>query len=67
MPEFGTGREGAFEIRLKIRIIPEYCVPYALHLFVFRRETPSVGAMVARAVELNDGGEEENDEDNQDE
>jgi hypothetical protein len=39
----GTAAENRFESRTKMMIMPEYAVPFALHLLSFRRETPSAG------------------------
>lgn len=39
----GAVAEHNFESRTKMMIMPEYAVPFALHLLSFRRETPSAG------------------------
>ncbi len=39
----GRTQEQNFEKNVKMLIMPEYCVPYAIHLLCFRRETPSAG------------------------
>jgi hypothetical protein len=39
----GAAAEHKFETRTKMMIMPEYAVPFALHLLSFRRETPSAG------------------------
>ena len=39
----GAAVEHRFETSTKMRIMPEYAVPFALHLLSFRRETPSAG------------------------
>ena len=39
----GAAAEHRFESQFKMMIMPEYSVPYALHLLAFRRETPSAG------------------------
>lgn len=43
----GKEAEKNFENRLKMKLMPEYCVPYALHLLSFRHETASAGGTVA--------------------
>eukprot|EP00804_Cyclotella_cryptica_P029241 CCRYP_011675-RB/>CCRYP_011675-RB protein AED:0.01 eAED:0.01 QI:1427/1/1/1/1/0.75/4/248/1365 len=44
----GREAEKNFESRLKMKIMPEYCVPYAFHLLAFRHETPgAAGALNA--------------------
>jgi len=42
----GRGAERNFEARLKMKLMPEYCVPYALHLLAFRHETASAAGML---------------------
>lgn len=37
----GQEAEQHFELHMKVRLMPEYVVPYAFHLLAFRRETPS--------------------------
>jgi len=39
----GAAAEHRFESYFKMLLMPEYSVPYALHLLSFRRETPSAG------------------------
>lgn len=39
----GPVSEQRFENEFKMLLMPEYAVPYALHLLSFRRETPSAG------------------------
>lgn len=39
----GRDAEKQFESKFKMMLMPEYAVPYALHLLAFRRETPSAG------------------------
>ena len=39
----GAAAEHRFESCYKMMLMPEYSVPYALHLLSFRRETPSAG------------------------
>jgi hypothetical protein len=39
----GPASELKFEKQFKMLLMPEYAVPYALHLLSFRRETPSAG------------------------
>jgi len=51
----GRSAEKHFESRLKMKLMPEYCVPYALHLLAFRHETGSVAGTLA--------GENDSDED----
>lgn len=41
-----------FESRFKMLVMPEYTVPYALHLLAHRRETPEAGASVAAGEEF---------------
>ena len=43
----GKDAERNFERFLKKKIMPEYSVPYAIHLLSLRRETPSAGGIVA--------------------
>jgi hypothetical protein len=42
----GKDAERNFERILKKKIMPEYCVPFAIHLLSLRRETPSAGGIV---------------------
>jgi hypothetical protein len=39
----GSDAEKKFEAQMRVRLMPEYMVPYAFHLLAFRRETPSTG------------------------
>jgi len=39
----GKAGETYFENELKLKLMPECAVPYALHLLSFRRETPCIG------------------------
>ena len=39
----GDNAERRFESTIKVALMPEYIVPYAMHLLAFRRETPHVG------------------------
>ena len=60
----GKDAERNFENYLKKKIMPEYSVPFAIHLLSFRRETPSAGGIVAGmpgATQL--AGDESGDED----
>lgn len=43
----GKDAETNFDKYLKKKIMPEYSVPFAIHLLSFRRETPSAGGIVA--------------------
>ncbi|KAI2499667.1 mitotic sister chromatid cohesion [Fragilaria crotonensis] len=43
----GKDAEMNFDQYLKKKIMPEYSVPFAIHLLSFRRETPSAGGIVA--------------------
>lgn len=43
----GRSAEKNFESRLKMKLMPEYCVPYALHLLAFRHETASAAGTLA--------------------
>lgn len=43
----GRAAENNFEKRLKRKLMPEYIVPYALHLLAFRRETASAAGTLA--------------------
>jgi hypothetical protein len=42
----GQQAEINFDRVLKKKIMPEYCVPYAIHLLSLRQETPSAGGIV---------------------
>jgi hypothetical protein len=53
----GRIAEKNFENRLKMLLMPEYSVPYALHLLVFRRET----AFAAGTLMENNDSEDEGD------
>jgi len=55
----GRSSERKFETQWKRRLMPEYCVPYALHLLAFRQETASVAGTLA--------GENDSDQDVADE
>ncbi|KAL7553699.1 hypothetical protein ACHAWF_017019 [Thalassiosira exigua] len=60
----GRSAEKNFETRLKVRLMPEYCVPYALHLLAFRHETASAAGTLAgenddSASDVSDEGDEE--------
>jgi hypothetical protein len=51
----GRDAEKNFENKLKMKIMPEYCVPYAMHLLAFRHETPgTAGALNADDSLLDD-------------
>jgi len=43
----GKAAEKNFENNLKMKLMPEYCVPYALHLLAFRHETASAAGTLA--------------------
>ena len=43
----GSEAERQFELRFRTMLMPEYAIPYALHLLSFRRETPSAGGTEA--------------------
>lgn len=43
----GREAERNFENNLKKKLMPEYCVPYALHLLAFRHETASAAGTLA--------------------
>jgi len=43
----GKKAEEKFESSLKMLLMPEYAVPYALHLLSMRKETPSAGGVAA--------------------
>ncbi|KAL7541882.1 hypothetical protein ACHAXR_011327 [Thalassiosira sp. AJA248-18] len=43
----GRSAEKEFERRWKMKLMPEYCVPYALHLLAFRSETASAAGTLA--------------------
>jgi hypothetical protein len=43
----GKAAEKNFENNLKKKLMPEYCVPYALHLLAFRHETASAAGTLA--------------------
>jgi hypothetical protein len=43
----GKDAERNFENNLKKKLMPEYCVPYALHLLAFRHETASAAGTLA--------------------
>lgn len=38
----GPDAEQQFERQMKVKLMPEYVVPYAYHILAFRKETPSV-------------------------
>jgi len=42
----GKEAERQFEYNLKMKVMPEYAVPFAIHLLCLRRETPSAGGSV---------------------
>lgn len=46
----GPDAELQFEMGMKLRLMPEYVVPYAFHLLSFRRETPLGSGHVAERV-----------------
>lgn len=50
----GRAAEKHFETRLKMLLMPEYCVPYALHLLAFRHETASAAGTLAGEKESDD-------------
>mmetsp|Transcript_210 Transcript_210/g.393 ORF Transcript_210/g.393 Transcript_210/m.393 type:complete len:1914 (-) Transcript_210:1028-6769(-) len=50
----GRSAEKNFESRLKMKLMPEYCVPYALHLLAFRHETASAAGTLAGENESDD-------------
>jgi hypothetical protein len=51
----GRMEEKNFENNLKMRVMPEYSVPFALHLLAFRHETPgAAGASNADDSMLDD-------------
>lgn len=62
----GRSAEKNFESNLKMLLMPEYSVPYALHLLAFRHETASAAGTLAgenesesENEEMADGGDEE--------
>ena len=56
----GREAEKNFENRLKMKIMPEYCVPFALHLLSFRNETVSAaGTLAANNSSYEDLADEE--------
>ena len=60
----GRKAEKNFEDNLKKKLMPEYCVPYALHLLAFRQETASAAGTLAgenddSASDVSDAMEEE--------
>jgi len=44
------GAERMFEERYKMLLMPEFAVPFALHLLSFRRETPSAGGTAIAGI-----------------
>jgi hypothetical protein len=61
----GKKAEENFETRLKMLLMPEYAVPYALHLLSIRRETPSAGGVAAGVpglTQIHSSSTEEDDE-----
>ena len=55
----GRNAEKNFENRLKMLLMPEYSVPYALHLLVFRKETAIAAGTSAGKNFSNDEDEED--------
>ena len=55
----GKAAERNFENNLKKKLMPEYCVPYALHLLAFRHETVSAAGTLAGEGESDDEMETE--------
>lgn len=60
----GRTSEKNFEMRLKMKLMPEYCVPYALHLLAFRHETACAAGTLAGEIDdvasdVSDEGNEE--------
>lgn len=60
----GRSAEKHFENKLKMNFMPEYCVPYALHLLAFRHETASAAGTLPGENEsesedetMSDGGD----------
>lgn len=54
----GENAEKRFEGTLKVALMPEYIVPYAMHLIAFREETPYVGGKSGLSqASQNDHGE----------
>ena len=52
---YGRDAEKNFENNYKMKVMPEYSVPYALHLLAFRHETPgAAGALSADGSLLDD-------------
>ena len=59
----GKAGETYFENELKLKLMPECAVPYALHLLSFRRETPSVGGANTDAIIDEEVEKEDSDDD----
>jgi hypothetical protein len=62
----GKAAEQNYEHVLKKQLMPEYCVPYAVHLLSLRRETPSAGGITvgvpgATQLAASQSSDEEND------
>ena len=53
----GRNAEKNFENRLKMLLMPEYSVPYALHLLVFRKETALAAGTMAENRDSDDEGD----------
>lgn len=53
----GRNAEKNFENRLKMLLMPEYSVPYALHLLVFRKETALAAGTLAETMDSDDEGD----------
>lgn len=53
----GRNAEKNFENRLKMLLMPEYSVPYALHLLVFRKETALAAGTLTESNDSDDEGD----------
>lgn len=53
----GPETEKKFEATMKVALMPEFVVPYAMHLLAFRRETPQIYAKTIDVTETAATGE----------
>ncbi len=63
----GPEAEQNFEMHMKVRLMPEYVVPYAFHLLAFRKETPlkSGGSTGAQGADDDSSNYEDHEEFNE--